>query len=299
MKKTAVLHTDIGTDFDDNWALTMMLLQKEWDLKLVLVDTGRVRYRAAAAAKILMACSRCDVEIGLAPEDDKVYDYNLNDTVREEDLKLFPGKVSENGIDRLIEIVRSSPETVSLISIGPCGAIAQALEKAPEIAGKIDFTGMFGSIALAHEGAPGPIAEYNVVCNIPAAQKVFSAPWHEARLTPLDSCGQIRIRGEEFQKLLHSDLPYLKLLMEQYRCWHKVIFDRPFEDRSSVLFDAVTVHLASSTRFLDMHRLELIVDDAGFTREAPGGMPFDTATGFLDMPGFEKYLTGLLLGETE
>lgn len=297
MKKTAILHTDIGTDFDDNWALTMMLLQKEWNLKMVLVDTGNVRYRAAAAAKVLMACDRCDVEIGLAPADDKVYDYTLHDTVCEKDLETFPGKISENGVARLIEIVMSSYEPVSLVSIGPCGAIARALELEPQIAPKIDFTGMFGSIALAHEGTPGPIAEYNVVCNIPAAQKVFAAPWHEARLTPLDSCGQIRIRGEEFQKILNSEKKHLKLLMEQYGYWHKVIFNKPFADRSSVLFDTVTVHLAQSCRFLDMRRLNLIVDDEGFTRESLQGKPFETAVGWLDMFGFEKYLTKIMLGE--
>ena len=298
MKKIPViLQTDIGTDFDDHWALYMLLCQDIWDLKMVLTDTGDVRYRAAVAAKLLTCCGRTDVEISLGPGDGKDWDYTLRDCVTEDDLKNYPGRVSENGVVRLIETVMSSQEPVHLISIGPCTGIARALELEPRIAEKCCFTGMFGSIAYAHAAQPGAIAEYNVVCDIPAAQRVFSAPWKQAKLTPLDSCGQIRIRGENFQKLFRSDRPGLKLLMEQYDRWHRYIFSRPMPDHSSVLFDTAAVHLAQSTEFFKMRRMNLIVDDAGFTKEDPSGKPFDTAVWWEDLAGFEDHITQVFLGE--
>lgn len=299
MKNPVILQTDIGTDFDDNWALTMMLCQKNWDLKMVLVDTGDIRYRAAAAAKILTCCGRQDVEIALGvggPEKGE-WDYSLRASVSGEDLKNFSGKFSENGVQRLIDIVMASPEIVDIIAIGPCPGIAKALEIESRIAEKCRFTGMFGSISYNHAGKPGAIAEYNVVCDIAAAQKVFSAPWAEARLTPLDSCGQIRIKGENFQRILKSELPHLKLLMQQYEQWHDHIFKQPMPGFSSVLFDTVAVHLAQSTAFLKMKKMLLSVDDAGFTREDPNGMPFDVAVWWEDIDGFEAYLTNILLNE--
>ena len=298
MKTPVILQTDIGTDFDDNWALTMMLCQPHWDLKMVLVDTGDLRYRASVAAKVINSFNRSDIEIGLGVGDDsRKWDYTLRGCVSDEDLDRYPGRFSENGVERLIEIVMSSKETVTIISIGPCSGIARALELAPEIAEKCRFSGMFGSIAFAHEGKPGAIAEYNVVCDIPAAQKVFSAPWNSALLTPLDSCGRVRLRGGNFQKILASEKPYLKLLMQQYAQWHEVIFNRPVADYSSVLFDTVAVHLAQSTEFLEVKKMRLAVDNEGFTRENPDGMPFDVAVGWQDLDAFESYLAALLTGE--
>ena len=294
-KRPVILHTDIGTDYDDSWALAMLLCQKRWDIRLILVDTGDLRCRAAAAAQILTSFGRDDVEIGLGEDDGKRYGFNLRACVRPEDLARYRGRVSPDGAERLIEIVEASDEPVSLISIGPCPAVARALEKRPGIARKIRFTGMFGSIALAHEGRPGPIAEYNVVQNIPAARRVFAAPWLEARLTPLDSCGKVRIAGELFQRLADSPAAPVKHLMRQYMIWQEAIFDKPFTDRSSILFDTVAVHLARSTRYLKTDVLRLAVDDAGFTRESPRGMPFLTAVGWKDMPGFERHLVELLL----
>lgn len=297
MKNPVILQTDIGTDFDDNWALTMLLCQQELDLKMVLVDTGNLRYRASVAAKVLNSFSRSDVEIGLGVGDDNGdWDYSLAGCVSDDDLKSYPGRFSENGVERLIEIVMSSCETVTIISIGPCSGIARALELEPALAAKCRFSGMFGSIAFAHEGKPGAIAEYNVVCDIPAAQKVFAAPWQQALLTPLDSCGKVRLRGEDFQKILSSEKPYLKLLMQQYALWHEHIFDRLMSGFSSVLFDTVAVHLAQSTRFLEMKKMRLIVDDDGFTREDPSGMPFDVAVNWQNLAAFESYLVSVLLG---
>jgi inosine-uridine nucleoside N-ribohydrolase len=171
------------------------------------------------------------------------------------------------------------------------------LELEPRIAEKCCFTGMFGSIACGLAAQAGAVAEYNVVCDIPAAQRVFSAPWKEARLTPLDSCGQIRITGENFQKLLRSDKKGLKLLMAQYDRWHRHVYSLPMPDHSSVLFDTAAVHLAQSTEFFKMRRMNLTVDDEGFTREDPAGMPFETAAGWEDLAGFENYITQVFLGE--
>ncbi|MBE6394545.1 MAG: nucleoside hydrolase [Lentisphaerae bacterium] len=298
MKNPVILQTDIGTDFDDNWALTMLLCQQNIDLKMVLVDTGNLRYRASVAAKVLNSFSRSDVEIGLGVGDDNGdWDYSLAGCVSDDDLKSYPGRFSENGVERLIEIVMSSCETVTIISIGPCSGIARALELEPRLAQKCRFSGMFGSIAFAHEGKPGAIAEYNVVCDIPAAQKVFSSPWQQALLTPLDSCGRVRLRGENFKKVFSSEKPYLKLLMQQYALWHEHIFNRPMPDFSSVLFDTVAVHLAQSTQFLEMKKMRLIVDDDGFTREDPSGMPFDVAVNWQNLAAFESYLVSVLIGK--
>lgn len=292
-KNPVVLHTDIGTDFDDTWALSMLLCQPWWDLKLVLVDTGDLRYRAALAAKTLAAFGRNDVEIALGKESSAPS--TLGAWLKGDELERYSGPVSEDGAGRLIEIVRDSPEPVSLISIGPLSTLAAALDRAPDIAGRIRFTGMFGSIRRGLENQEGQIAEYNVRQDIPAAQKVFAAPWREARITPLDTCGAIRLRGEDYRRIFQSDVPWLAPIREGYFIWRRALQGEEDVKESSILFDTVAVHLARSTEFLAMENLPLSVDDRGFTIIDPSGRIFSVAVAWIDLPGYERFLTEELL----
>ncbi len=292
-KIPVILHTDIGTDFDDTWALVMLAGEPWWDMKLVLVDTGDVRYRAALAAKTLAASGRSDVEIALGKNTSA--DSTMTKWLDGGELERHRGIISENGAARLIEIVRSSARPVTLISIGPAPALAAALDAAPEIARHIRFTGMFGSIRRKYENEEGTVAEYNVVSDIPAAQKLFAAPWLEARLTPLDSCGTIRLRGEEFRRVFHSVSPRLAPIREGYPLWRRQmnLSGEPLE--SSILFDTVAVHLAHDMKFLRMEKLHLSVSSGGFTVIDPAGREFCVAAGWDDLPGYERYLAEELL----
>ena len=102
----------------------------------------------------------------------------------------------------------------TLISIGPLPNIAAALEREPKIAARTRFVGMHGSVRRNYRGLPGQDAEYNVNTHITAAQKVFTAPWKEIVITPLDTCGVIRLEGERYQKIRQSKDPAVRAVME-------------------------------------------------------------------------------------
>lgn len=292
-KIPVVLHTDIGTDIDDTWALSMLLSQPWWDLKMILVDTGDVRYRAAVAAKTLAAFQQYETEIGLGKETKA--DSSLSDWLNGYDLKQYPGPVHQNGISRFIEIVRNSPEPVHLISIAPVPAIAAALDIAPDIAQRIRFSGMFGSLKYGFDDQKGALAEYNITSDIPAARKVFSAAWLDARITPLDSCGSIRLREKNFQRVFHSELQRLAPIQEGFPIWCRHVNLPEVQQESSILFDTVAVHLAYSTEFLIMEQLPLIVNNEGFTVVDPAGQTFSVATGWKNRAAFERRLAEQLL----
>ncbi|MFA6929780.1 MAG: nucleoside hydrolase [Lentisphaeria bacterium] len=185
---------------------------------------------------------------------------------------------------------------MTLISIGPAPAIAAMLDLAPETAQNIRFTGMFGSLKQSHEGKEGQIVEYNVKCDIPAAKRIFATPWLESRFTPLDSCGQVVLAGDEYQVVAASSDPGLQLLLEHYDCWrryHKI--DKSLQ-RSSILFDTVAVHLACSTEFLQMNDMHLAVDDKGYLVESLEAPLSHVATGWTDLPGYRKFLLKTMCG---
>lgn len=290
-RKPVILDTDIGTDIDDTWALAMLLKCPELDIRLVVSATGNTDYRAAIAARLLEVAGRTDVPVGIGikqtdktgPQAPWVEGYKVAS---------FPGVLHRDGIRAIIDTIEQSPEPVTLISIGPLTNIAEVLRQAPHVAPKTRFVGMHGSIRRHHDGATGAIAEYNVAQDVRACQTVFRASWLDRTITPLDTCGQVRLRGPRYAAITGSNDPLLKVVIENYRIW---LNGRP-DVESSILFDTVAVHLAYSAEFLDMKKMHLRVTDDGFTVEENQGAPSNVALNWTNLGGFEDALVRRFIG---
>ena len=295
-KIPVILDTDIGGDIDDTWALGLLLKSPELDLKMVVSDTGDTVYRAKVAAKLLEVAKRTDVAIGVGirqnqsggPQAAWVADY---------DLAKYPGKVHDDGVAALIDMIMASPQPITLICIGPVPNIKAALEKQPEIAKKARFVGMHGSVRKGYNGGPKPQAEYNVKQDAKACQAAFAAAW-PMTITPLDTCGIVHLRGDKYRKVAESNDPIAKAVIENYRIWWKAGNPNKPEkiDASSTLFDTVAIYLAFSTELINMERLNILVTDDGFTREDPQGKAMDCAMSWKDMGKFEDLLVERLTG---
>ncbi len=299
-KVPLILQTDIGGDIDDFWALTMILKQPQLDLQFVLTDTDNTVYRAAIVAKQLAAAGRSDIEIGAGiVEWPERHILTHKEWIEKYQLPKEYANYSQYGVDRLIERVKAAEEPITLVAIGPAPSLAAALQKAPEIAEKIDFVGMFGSIYKEHHNKPGKIAEYNVWRDIPAAQVVFSANWHSAAITPLDTCGRIVLTGDLYKRIEDSDDSLVKNIAEVYHFWLKSFKDPNWSTpiQSSTLYDTVAVHMASSREFLKMVPMNLVIDDQGFVQESPDGKPFQVAIDWTDQDAYCKFLVDTLTGE--
>ena len=285
-KIPVILDTDIGDDIDDTWALALLLKSPELDVKLVVSDRGDTVYRAKLIARLLEVAGRTDIPVGIGVRESDnggrqaawVADY---------DLASYPGTVHADGVAALIETIMTAPQPVSLICIGPVPNIRVALERQPEIANRARFIGMHGSVRKGYDGGPEPSKEWNVVADAKAAQAAFTAAW-PMLITPLDTCGIVRLRGDKYQRVAACDDPLTRAVIENYRIWSKA-GDRPL-DASSVLFDTVAIYLAFSTELVTIERLPLRVTDDGFTRIDPQGKPIDCAMSWKDLGAFEDLL---------
>lgn len=301
MKKTGVrnripviLDTDIGGDIDDVWALAMMLKCPELDVKLVVSDSGNTEYRARIIARMLEIAGRTDIPVGVGIWQDNVTGAQAP-WVDGYDLRKYPGTVLYDGVEAIVRTIRSSAEPMTLIAIGPVPNLRLALSKAPDIADRTTFVGMHGSIRRHHEGKEGAIAEYNVVSDPPACAKVFASPWKRAAITPLDTCGVVRLAGSRYARLRKSPDPVVRAVLENYRIWCGPRGRARFEAGSSILFDTVAVHLAYSTEFLVMERMGVRVDWQGYTRRDESARPLDVAVEWKDLDGYEDDLLERLL----
>jgi inosine-uridine nucleoside N-ribohydrolase len=295
-----ILDTDIGDDIDDSWALAMLLKCPEFDVKLITTTNGKAEYRAKLIAKMLAAAGRTDIPIGLGAGDlggggavdDWVRDYRLSD---------YPGTIRQNGVQALVDTVNALADKKQkpiVLAIGPLHTLEAALKLDPDIAAKADFVGMHGSVRKGYNNDPQPCVEFNMTY-VPGAKKVFAAPWRSAAITPLDTCGLVKLDGAPFAKLKASDDPTVKALLESYRVWAK---KKSIDDlnESSVLFDTAAVYLAGREKpLLELESLSIGVTDQGMTVVLdPEGGSMRVATNWQDLAAYREHLVKVLLSPT-
>jgi inosine-uridine nucleoside N-ribohydrolase len=286
-KIPVILDTDIGDDIDDTWALALLLKSPEVDIKLVVADRGNTVYRAKIIAKLLQLAGRTDVPVGVGVRENEKEDGRQAAWVADYDLARYPGKVHQDGVAALIDTIMRAPQPITLICIGPVPNIRAALERQPEIARRARFVGMHGSVRKGYDGGAEPSKEWNVVADAKAAQRAFTAEW-PMLITPLDTCGIVRLRGDKFRRVAECSDPVTKAVIENYRIWGKAGEKRL--EASSVLYDTVAIYLSFSTDLVNVERLPIRVTDDGFTRIDPQGKQIDCAMSWKDLGAFEDFL---------
>jgi len=288
-----IFDTDIGDDIDDTWALVMLLKSPQLDVKLITTTCHSAEARGKLIAKLLTVAGRTDVPIGLGPgsagktrQDAWTRDFRLDQ---------YPGPVHEDGARAIIDTINSAERPITVVAVGPLQTLSAALAKEPGIAAKAFFVGMHGSVYKGYGGSGRPSAEYNVKRDAAAARRVLSAPWRRIAITPLDTCGIVRLEGERFAALKRSDDPLVKALLENYRIWAKKARIEELK-RSSTLFDTVAVYLAypGSKDLATLQPLSIKVTDDGYTRMDPAGRKMSVATKWKDLDGYRDLLVKVL-----
>jgi inosine-uridine nucleoside N-ribohydrolase len=300
-KTPVILVTDIGTDIDDSWALALALRSPELDLKLVVTDPADTEYRAVVAAKFLEDSGHGDVPIGIGDNSGPQGDIakTLTPWIAGYDRAKYPGKIFQDGVGALIDVVEKSPAPVTIVAIGPVHSLALALKRAPDIAGKCRLVGMYGSFDVGYGGG-APSAETNVRVDPAALRAVMAAPWQDVLLTPLDTCGSVSLGGARYHAIWSAtNDPMLRTLIQSYcvfaprQTWMACDY---FATRSTTLFDCVAVYLAYSEDLVETETIAFDISDDGFTRRSLTG-PFKArvAIRWKNKDGFEAQLAGRLL----
>ena len=300
-KIPVILDTDIGGDIDDTWALTMMLKSPELDVKLVVTNTGNTAFRAKIVGKMLETAGRTDIPVGIGIHLDDQVDRQYP-WVKGYDLSAYGGVIHEDGVGAIVDAIMDSPEPITLVCIGPVPNIAAALEREARITERARFVGMHGCLRKSPrkygDGGGGVVAEYNVRAYPEACQKVFTADW-EMTITPLDTCGFVRLEGDKYRAVRECNDPLVRALMENYgiwlESWHGEWEDE-FESRSSTLFDTVAVYLAFSRELLLMEELGVRVTYDGYTVIDENARRVNCATEWKDLSAFESFLVERLTG---
>jgi inosine-uridine nucleoside N-ribohydrolase len=292
-----ILDTDIGTDIDDTWALAMLLNSPELKLEAVVTSHGDTSYRALLAAKTLAVAGREDVPVAEGTGDGELAPNRRGQAAWLDGYEpdAYGGVYRTDGAQLMVDTIMASPETVTVLCIGPASTTAQALRVAPQIATRARFVGMHGAVRRGYRDSPTPVPEYNVFQDVAAFRTVLAAPW-PITLTPLDTCGIVTLQDDEYAAVRDADTPLARALLANYRAWAAAL-NRPelAEQRSTTLFDTVAVYLVFADDLFEMATIRLAVRDDGLTYEAADGRSVNAALGWHDLSAFRQDLVRRLV----
>lgn len=281
MAEPIIFDTDIGTDIDDAYALSLILKCPELDLQGVTIGHGPTFDRARIAMKLLhcAAANRVQVHVGR-----ETVEEDVNQAPWGEDFDLFEPQ-TKPAAEYIVESLRDRPGAITLICVGPFTNPGDAVELDPEVmklAKRIVIMG--GCIGLDAGATPQAYPEHNVKSDIQAAQKFFASA-DNITLVPLDVTRQVELSESMRQDLAESDLALPTALTELYPYWPG---DTP------TMHDPLAVGVACSPRFCGTRIMSIKVDDEGNTIVADDGNPMQVCTSVQAEEFMDLYMKRLL-----
>jgi inosine-uridine nucleoside N-ribohydrolase len=257
-----IIDTDIGDDIDDAFALALAVRSPELQVLGVTTTFGDTQLRAKLAERFLSEVGRPDIPIAAGvPTPPKGVFTQRPYAERGH----FDPKAEPDAADFLLQQIRRFPGEITLIGIGPLVNVGAAIDrdaatfrrlKRVVIMGGSIYRG-YGDVGFGTPHPPQP--EWNILNDIPAAQKLFASgvPLY---VMPLDST-QLKLDEVKRAFLFRQGTPMTDALTLLYHEWGQ---------QTPTLFDAMAVAYAVKQTLCPVQGLHIRVDEKGFTRPEPG-----------------------------
>ena len=255
-KQLVIIDTDIGDDIDDAFAVGLAVQSPEFRILGITTAFGDTELRAQLAVRLLDAVGRSDIPVIAGVETAPRAKFTQAEYARGGNAKqVQPGSAP----DFILDEIRKHPGEITLIAIGPQTNLGAAIDKDAATFRKLKrIVMMGGSVYKGYKGA-APEPEWNILCDIQAAQKVFTSgvPLY---VMPLDAT-ILKLDKQQLTTLFDYGSPLTKQIEELYREWGQPI---------PTLFDPMAVGYAANPALCPTTPLHLTVDVEGFTRPVPG-----------------------------
>ncbi len=224
-----IIETDMGNDIDDALALAVALRAVD-DGKVQLLAVGCHKYSPTAAAYTDSVCAwygHPEVQVAMSRTPVREFsDYTDYTAVTGSSAREYPEPV-----ELYRRLLSESPDhSVLFVSLGFGTTLAQLLEADRGLVARktVGLSVMAGSYGEKQR------AEYNVVNDIPAMQKVFSGWPTTIWQNPFEIGKQAMYPGLLIEGNLGYDRP--NPVVEAYKAYKPMPYDRPSWDILSVLY---------------------------------------------------------------
>ncbi len=256
-----IIDTDIGDDVDDAFALALAVQSPELEILGVTTTFGDTEARAKITDRFLGEVGRAEIPVltGKAtatrnPMSQKPYGAGR-----------FTKPSHPDAVEFLLDQIRKHPGEITLIAIGPLMNLGAAIDKDAATFRKLKRVALMGGSVRRGYGDLGytapvpPMPEWNILNDIPSAQKLFTSGV-SLFVMPLDST-QLKLDEVKRAFLFTQGTPVTDQLTVLYHLWGQ---------QTPTLFDPMTIAFALKPDLCPVTPLHLRVDEKGFTREEPG-----------------------------
>jgi inosine-uridine nucleoside N-ribohydrolase len=257
-----IIDTDIGDDIDDAFAIALALRSPELQILGVSTTFGDTEARAKIADRMLGESGRTDIPVLTgAPTQTK----NLMNQRRYGEGSHFAKPSHPPAVDFILDQIRRYPGQITLVAIGPLMNVGSLIDKEPEAFRKLKrVVLMGGSVECGYSElglcpGPPPVPEWNILNDIPSAQKLFTSGV-PLFVMPLDST-QLKLDETKRSFLFRQGTPLTDALTLLYHEWNQ---------QTPTLFDPVTIAYILNSRICPTEPMHIRVDEKGFTRREPG-----------------------------
>jgi purine nucleosidase len=261
-----IIDTDIGDDIDDAFALALALSSHHLQILGVTTAWGDTDLRARLVERILKQTGHENIPVAAGPKTPPVTPFTQASWA-----EAFPTPTQgwPNAIDFILDAIRRNPGQITLISLAPLSNVSALIEKDPETFRKLKRVVMMGGSIrrgygdLGYLPDRGPLAEYNIKADIPAAKELFRSGV-PIDMMPLDST-QLKLDEVMRAMLFGQHTPSTDALDELYQQW--AAFP---PNLTPTLYDAMAVAVVMDPNLCPTIPMRIHIDDTGFTRVQTG-----------------------------
>jgi purine nucleosidase len=261
-----ILDSDIGDDIDDAFALALAETSPKLQLLGVTTAWGNTALRAQLTARFLRETGHGDIPVYAGPATRASSAFTQ---AKWAEAGPKPANGWPDAVDFILDTIRRYPGQITLVSIAPFTNVGAVIERDPATFRKLKRVIIMGGSLrrgygdLGYLPDHGPEPEYNIMMDIPAAQKLFTSgvPLY---VMPLDST-QLKL-DEVLRGILFSqDTRVTDALVSLYEEWAAST-----QNPTPTLFDAMAVAAAIDPSLCPTEPMHVEVDSKGFTRETSG-----------------------------
>jgi inosine-uridine nucleoside N-ribohydrolase len=257
-----IIDTDIGDDVDDAFALALAVKSPELKVLGVTTTFGDTEARARIADRLLGEVGEAQIPVyaGRAtatknPMSQRAYGEHGS----------FTRNSHADAVEFILEQIRKYPGEITLIAIGPLMNVGAAIDKDAATFRKLKGVVLMGGSVRRGYGDLGytapvpPMPEWNILNDIPSAQKLFAAgvPLY---VMPLDST-QLKLDEVKRAWLFSRGTAVSDQLAILYHLWGQ---------ETPTLFDPMTLAYVLQRELCPVTPMHIRVDEKGYTREEPG-----------------------------
>jgi inosine-uridine nucleoside N-ribohydrolase len=257
-----IMDTDIGDDIDDAFAVALALRSPELQILGITTTFGDTETRAKLLDRFLAEAGRPEIPVAAGVPSPPKSNFTQR---RYAENNRYAKPPHPDAVAFLLDQIRRNPGQITLIAIGPLMNVGAAIDKDPATFRKLKRVILMGGSIKRGYGDLGfgpttpPQPEWNILNDIPSAQKLFAAGV-PLFVMPLDST-QLKMDEVKRAFLFSQGTPLTDALTLLYHQWGQ---------ETPTLFDPMTIAFLVNPTLCPVQPMHIRVDAQGFTRPDPG-----------------------------